>query len=117
MLQKCGRTAEAVSAFREAIAILEGLAHPTRGNIYDLGCSQSLLSGVAPDAGAGLTAADGQAMADQAMNSLRRAIAAGWKLWTHMGADTDLDPIRSRPDYRMLELDMAMPADPFARPD
>ena len=28
MLQKCGRPAEAVSAFREAIAILEGLAEP-----------------------------------------------------------------------------------------
>ena len=47
VLQKCGRPAEAVSAFREAIAILEGLANPTPGNIYDLACSQSLLSGVA----------------------------------------------------------------------
>ena len=40
---------------------------------------QSLLSGVAPDAGSGLTAADGQAEADKAMKSLRRAVAAGWK--------------------------------------
>ena len=28
VLQKCGRPAEAVSAFREAVAILEGMAKP-----------------------------------------------------------------------------------------
>ncbi len=117
VLQKCGRPAEAVSAFREAIAILEGLAHPTSGNLYDLACSQSLLSSVAPNAGSGLTAADGQAEADKAINSLRRAIAAGWKGLAHTRSDTDLDPVRSRPDYLMLERDMAMPADPFARPE
>jgi eukaryotic-like serine/threonine-protein kinase len=117
VLQKCGRPVEAVSAFREAIAILEELAHPTPGNLYDLACSQSLLSGVAPDAGSGLAAADGQAEADKAINSLRRAIAAGWNQWAHMRTDTDLDPVRSRTDYETLALDMAMPADPFARPD
>ena len=51
------------------------------------------------------------------MKSLRRAVAAGWNRPAHMRADTDLDPIRSRPDYQMLVLDLAMPADPFARPD
>ncbi len=116
-LQRCGRPAEAVSAFREAIAILEGLAHPTAGNLYDLACSQSLLAGVAPDAGSGLTAAVGLAEADKAVKSLRRAVAAGWKQCAHMRADTDLDPIRTRTDYQMLVLDMAMPADPFARLD
>jgi hypothetical protein len=33
-----------------------------------------------------------------------------------MQADTDLDPIRSRPDFRLLLLDLAMPADVFAAP-
>ena len=116
-LQKCGRPAEAVSAFRESISVLEGLASPTSGDIYDLACAQSLLSGIASDAGSGLTAADGQAEADQAMNSLRRAVAAGWKGRDHMRADTDLDPVRSRPDFRLLMMDMAMPAEPFARGD
>jgi hypothetical protein len=29
--------------------------------------------------------------------------------------DPDLDPIRSRPDFRAFLLDLAFPADPFAR--
>ena len=103
VLQKCGRTTQAVSAFREAITLLEGLASPTPGNIYDLACSQSLLSGVAADAGSGLTAADGQAEADKAMKSLRRAIAAGWHRPGPHASRPDLDPIRSRPDFQMLD--------------
>ena len=57
---------------------------------------------------------DGQAEADQAMKSLRRAIAAGWKDRAHMRADTDFDPLRSRPDFRELMMDLTMPTDPFA---
>ncbi len=116
-LQKCGRPAEAVLAFREAIASLEGLAHPTPGNLYDLACSQSLLSSVGPETGSGMTTADARAEADNAMKTLRRAVAAGWKNLAHTRGDTDIDPLRSRPDYQMLELDMAMPANPFARPE
>ena len=82
-LQKCGRPAEAVSAFREAIANLEQRVSPTAGNMYDLACSQSLLSSVAIGTGSGLTTADGQAEADKAMMSLRRAVAAGWRGGPH----------------------------------
>jgi hypothetical protein len=31
-----------------------------------------------------------------------------------MAADTDLDPLRSRPEFRLLMMDLAMPAEPFA---
>ncbi|MFI5455097.1 MAG: protein kinase [Isosphaerales bacterium] len=115
-LQKCGRPAEAVAAFREAISLLQGLASPTAGNLYDLACNQSLLAGIASETGSGMTTAAARTEADSAVKTLRRAFAAGWKNLAHTRADTDLDPIRSRPDYQMLELDMAMPADPLARP-
>ena len=114
-LQRCGRPAEAVRAFREAIGLLEGLANPTAGNIYDLACSQSLLSGVSSDPGSGLTATDGQTEADEAMRSLRRAVAAGWKDRAHTSADTDLVPLHSRPDFQELMLDLAFPTRPIAQ--
>jgi eukaryotic-like serine/threonine-protein kinase len=116
-LQKCGRPAEAVSAFREAIANLAQLLSPTAGDLYDFACSQSLLSSVAIGTDSGLTAADGEAEADKAMKSLRGAVGAGWRQAAHMRADADLDPIRSRPDFAMLMLDLAMPANPFAPGD
>ena len=92
-----------------------GLGQPRPGNIYDLACSQSLLSGVASDAGSGLTAADGQAEADKAMESLRRAVAAGWNRRAHMRADTDLDPVRYRPDFRACMMDLVFPTKPFTQ--
>jgi tetratricopeptide (TPR) repeat protein len=114
-LQKCGRPAEAASAFRQSITILEEQSHRTSGDYYDIACAQSLLSGLASQSGSGLTAAEGQAEADHAMNSLRLAAASGWRNPAWMASDTDLNPIRSRPDFQSLVLDLGFPADPFAR--
>ena len=33
----------------------------------------------------------------------------------HMRKDPDLDPVRSRPDFQMLFMDLAFPKEPFAR--
>ncbi len=114
VLQKCGRPAEAILAFRDAIEILEGLANPSPGDLYDIACSQSLLSGAVVEAGSGLTVAAGRAEADKAMERLRLAIAAGWSQAALMRTDTDLDPIRSRSDFQLLIMDLVWPIDPFA---
>ena len=53
------------------------------------------------------------------MESLRRAVAAGLSHAAHLRVDTDLDPIRSRPDFQLLQLrmmDAEFPIEPFARP-
>ena len=92
-----------------------GAVGPEAGHHYNIACYQSLLSGLAAEAGSGLTAAEGRAAADEAMISLRRAVAAGWRDAAWMASDTDLNPIRSRPDFQSLVLDLGFPADPFAR--
>ena len=115
VLQKCGRPADAVSAFRDAITTLQGLAIPSYSDLYNIACNQSLLSGVAADAGSSLTAADTRAGADEAMKSLRQAVAAGFREAAHMRVDSDLDPIRTRPDFQALLADLAFPADPFSK--
>jgi hypothetical protein len=33
----------------------------------------------------------------------------------HLDRDADLDPLRGRPDFRALRMDLAFPANPFAR--
>ena len=114
-LQKCGRPAEAALTFRQAIAVLQELTNPNCSDFKRMARCQSLLSGVAREAGSGLTAAEGRAAADAAIDSLRRAVATGQLDPAEMRTTPDFDPIRSRPDFQAIFNDLAFPADPFAR--
>jgi tetratricopeptide (TPR) repeat protein len=51
---------------------------------------------------------------DLAMDALRWAVATGFRDVDRMGADTRLDPLRARDDFRLLILDLAFPGEPFA---
>jgi tetratricopeptide (TPR) repeat protein len=115
VLQKCGRAAEAVAALRESILLLRGSAQAEFLSLYDIACAQALLSVTAIEPGSGLTADDGRAYADEAVATLRRCFAAGFRSVAWMLADPDLLPLRSRHDFYLLALDMAFPTDPFAR--
>jgi serine/threonine-protein kinase len=55
-------------------------------------------------------------MLDRAMDMLREAVAAGYRDFEIdlMRTDPVLDPLRERPDFRMLMMDLAFPADPWA---
>jgi hypothetical protein len=61
-----------------------------------------------------MTAAEGRAAAEQAMHWLHRAVARGYRNVALMQRDHNLDPLRSRDDFRLLMMDLAMPDDPFA---
>jgi hypothetical protein len=114
-MQRCGRPADAVSDFRQSIAVLQGQKELSPRDYYVIACAQSRLSGVAREAGSGLTLAAGRAAADEAMVTLRRAVAAGWREAAWMMADPDLIPIRSRPDFQLLMMDLSFPAEPFSK--
>jgi eukaryotic-like serine/threonine-protein kinase len=113
-MEKLGRPAAAVLDYRQAIAVMGEVASPNALDAYNTACYQALLSGIATKAGSGLTAADSQTAADQAMASLERAVAAGWRDRNWLATDTDLDPIRSRPDFQTLLLDLGFPAKPLS---
>jgi hypothetical protein len=49
------------------------------------------------------------------MDWLRQAVAGGYRKLTVLRTDLDLDPLRSRPDFQLLMMDLAFPDDPFAR--
>jgi hypothetical protein len=56
-----------------------------------------------------------RALADRAVAQLRRAVAGGFRNVAHMRADTDLDALRSRDDFRLLMMDAAFPAETLAQ--
>ncbi len=114
--QRDGRPAEAAGEFRRAVAIVTRIAdrQPDGYNLYNLACYLSLLSGVAAQKGSGLSAGEAQVHGAQAVQALRRAVAAGLHDFAFMRRDTDLDPLRVRTDFQGLMMDLAFPDDPFA---
>lgn len=57
----------------------------------------------------------GVALADQVMGLLRRAVAEGYCSVKTIAKEVALDPLRTRPDFRLLMLDLNFPTAPFAR--
>jgi hypothetical protein len=52
-------------------------------------------------------------LANRAVETLRRAIAAGFRDVVWVRTDTDLSALRSRDDFQALIHDMVFPADTF----
>jgi hypothetical protein len=105
-LRALGRGAEAVAAARQ----LQPMALGDFAILYDAACALALCIPV-------VSADQQSALAGEAMDALRAAVAAGFANPTHMTRDPDLDPLRNRDDFRRLlaELeDRTFPADPFA---
>jgi hypothetical protein len=48
------------------------------------------------------------------MKALQQAVDAGYRDLSNLRTDTDLEPIRSRSDFQLLLMDLAMPKNPFA---
>jgi tetratricopeptide (TPR) repeat protein/predicted Ser/Thr protein kinase len=118
--QQAGQSAEARETIRRVESELEILRDAVRPSDYgyNLACALALLStlvGRPEVAPSPIEQAEIRGYQDRAMDALRRAIAVAghprWKIRT----DHDLDPLRPRPDFQALMLDLAFPADPFAR--
>jgi hypothetical protein len=48
------------------------------------------------------------------MEWMRRSVAMGCRNANEFRIESALDPLRSRDDFRLMMMDLAMPADPFA---
>jgi hypothetical protein len=59
--------------------------------------------------------AEGEIVTAKAMDCLHRAVAMGYRNALEVRIESDLDPLRSRPDFRLLILmmGMAFPAEPL----
>jgi tetratricopeptide (TPR) repeat protein len=114
---EAGRPVQAAAAVRRAVSLLEQLPTLEPIDCYNLACGHAKLAHVAALSGSGMSAVEGQAEAERAMQLLHRAHARGYRNVAVMQRDHDLDPLRSRDDFRALMMDLAMPDDPFARPD
>jgi tetratricopeptide (TPR) repeat protein len=113
-LGKLIRTHSALNEPSEAIRAAHESATIARGDpreLYNVACVLSRSMRLAP----GPTR---QSLADEAVLTLEKSIAAGWHDASLTCRDSDLNPLRNRDDFRRLLaglLDRGFPADPFAR--
>jgi hypothetical protein len=101
-LRDSHRPVEALALIQEQCRVLESLRNPGPLNLYNLACGYAQLSVLLQHAAAPPTSAEREALADQAMDALRRSLAAGMKDLAFIDRDHDLDPLRTRSDFRTL---------------
>jgi tetratricopeptide (TPR) repeat protein len=103
----------AAADWHSAIQVYEGLP-PYGGEmaLFQAGC-HAMLSRVAGTIGSGVSTAEGDFEAERSMAILRRIVAEGYHA-PEISNESCLDPLRSRPDFQLLMMDVAFPGYPFA---
>jgi Tetratricopeptide repeat len=79
-----------------------------------LGSCHAALAGPVGRAGSGVSAAEGAEQAEKARAMLRRAAFLGYRSPDPYRTESAFDPLRERPDFKLLMMEPAMPAPPFA---
>ena len=108
-----GDPAGAADDARRALGMSQGLS-PAPWNLFETACCHAALAGLAGRAGSGVSAAEGSEEATRAMGWLRRAVGVGYRNANEVRIESALDPLRSRDDFRLIMMDLAFPAEPFA---
>jgi hypothetical protein len=110
-----GDDAGAAGNLRQAIVTHESMPPQMPGlATFREGCCHAQLSGLAGREGSGVSAAEGETEANSALRVLRKAVRSGYDLATDYRTETALDPLRDRPDFRLLMMDLTFPKEAFA---
>jgi serine/threonine protein kinase/tetratricopeptide (TPR) repeat protein len=112
-----GDLAGASADARRARELYEALPSPSAGEWCEIACCHAALAGLAGLNGSGISAGEGSDLADRAIESLRKAIDKGYRDRTAFRGEAAVEPLRNRPDFRLLVMDLVFPAEPFATGD
>jgi hypothetical protein len=83
-------------------------------DILPRGSGRAALAGLAGQSGAAVSAAEGEEEAARATDRLYKAVAMGYRSPDAYRNEDALDPLRDRDDFRLMMMDLAVPAKPFA---
>jgi eukaryotic-like serine/threonine-protein kinase len=103
VLREAGHEPEASDLSRKALALFERIDKEGLAKPYDIACIRSLSSDLVKSTGKDPAAVErSRRLADQAMEALRQAVDGGYRDLAWISIDPDLDPLRSRDDYKVL---------------
>jgi serine/threonine-protein kinase len=107
VLRETSRQAEGSDFLRKALALFERIDKESSEDPYNLACVRSLFSDLVRSDGKDTAAVEqSQMLAGRAMEALRQAIDGGYHDLAWIEHDTDLEPLRSRDDYKALIADL-----------
>jgi tetratricopeptide (TPR) repeat protein len=107
--------AGAAAHWRRAVSFVEAVP-PSTGELVFLGAAcHASLSSIALLEGTPMSAILRDAEEVRAMTLLRQAVRMGYRDLNVYRTESVLDPLRERDEFRLLMMDLAMPADPLSR--
>ena len=104
----------ATADVRRALGLYDGLATRSREDWYETACCHAATASLAATAGSGVSAFEATSEADLAIALLRKTVALGYHLADAVRTESALAPLRDRPDFQLLLMDLVFPARPFA---
>jgi eukaryotic-like serine/threonine-protein kinase len=107
--------AGAAAAWKRACAHYDGSESLDGEETFLRACCHGDLAGLVGRPGSGVSAAEGADQAEKAMTLLRQAVKMGYRNPDAYRTESALDPLRNRPDFRVLMMELSFPAQPFAR--
>jgi serine/threonine-protein kinase len=110
-----GDPAGAAADFWRALGLYDGLSSRSVEQWFLSACSHSALSGLGGRTGSGVSSSEASSQAQAAMTLLHKAVSMGYRNPDAYRSEDALDPLRGREDFRLLMMDLAFPAKPFAR--
>jgi tetratricopeptide (TPR) repeat protein len=109
-----GDASGAAADARRALGLYEGLPSRSAEQWFETACCHAAICGLSGRDGAGVSPTEGDEQSARAIGALTRAAGLGFRDAHKWRTESALDPFRSRDDFRLLLMDMAFPAEPFA---
>ncbi len=98
---------------RQAAALLDSQTSPSGEFCFQSACAHAAMAGLAGQVRSGVPAKDRPSEAERAVALLHQAVGMGYSNVNAYRNEDALDPLRDRDDFRLLMMDLAMPAAPF----
>jgi eukaryotic-like serine/threonine-protein kinase len=114
LMSDAGKPVESEAEFRAALALYDALPTRSGEEWFETARGHAALASLAGKAGSRVSPAEAASEADAAMALLHKAVGMGYRNAAAFRGEDALDPLRDRPDFRLLMMDLAMPAEPFA---
>jgi eukaryotic-like serine/threonine-protein kinase len=95
------------------VALLDSQTSPSGEFCFLSACAHAVPAGLAGQADSGVPAEERPSEAERAMALLHQAVVMGYSNVDAYRNEDALDPLRDRDDFRLMMMDLAMPAEPF----